>query len=207
MKTSEWLAFFRQHQAKKVFALSDLEQMTGLPKGHLQVELARLVARGILRRLAREWYANPFAPPSVEEVAMVLRYPSYLSLEYTLSQEGILSQTAFTVTLVTTRPPYTFDLEGTTLEYHQIARRLFWGYRSEGRANVAWPEKALLDLIYIRHLKRREMDARGIASLLDDIYLEELDAARLWSFVQRFGEPYSRQLAALLKPRIAEPAE
>ncbi|MEW6573828.1 MAG: hypothetical protein AB1374_09385 [Bacillota bacterium] len=114
---------------------------------------------------------------------------------------------ALTLTLVTTKLPYTFNIEGTVLEYHQIARRLFWGYRSDGHANVAWPEKALLDLIYIRHLKTRATDARGIASLLDDMYLEEIDAARLRSFIRRFGEPYSRQLAALLKPRIAEPAE
>lgn len=207
MKTDQWLDFFRRHPEKKIFAFSDIEQMTGLPGGHLQVELARLAARGILRRLARRWYANPFAPPEVEEVAMVLRHPCYLSLEYALAREGILSQTAFTLTLVTTKLPYTFNIEGTALEYHQIARRLFWGYRFDGRANVAWPEKALLDLIYIRRLKTRAMDARGIASLLDDMYLEELDVARLRSFIRRFGEPYSGQLAALLKPRIAEPAE
>lgn len=198
MRTSQWLDFFRRHVEKKIFALADIEQMTGLPKSHLQVELGRLAARGVLRRLARQWYANPFAPPSIEEAAMVLRYPSYISLEYALAQEGVLSQAPFTVTLVTTKLPYTFHLDGTTLEYHQIARRLFWGYRFDGRANVALPEKALLDLIYIRHLKTQELTATRLHSLFDDLYLEELDRERLWSFAARFGPPYAKRLTAIL---------
>ncbi|MGQ9512016.1 type IV toxin-antitoxin system AbiEi family antitoxin domain-containing protein [Thermodesulfitimonas sp.] len=199
------MIFFRQHAAKKIFALADIEQMTGLPKSHLQVERGRLVRHGVLRRLARQWYANPFAPPSIEEAAMVFRYPSYISLEYALAQEGVLSQTAFTVTLVTTKSPYTFHLEGTTLEYHQIARRLFWGYRFDGRANVALPEKALLDLIYIRHLKTGVLTATRLNSLLDDIYLEKLDRERLWSFAVRFGPPHAKQLTAVLAPRVDGP--
>lgn len=198
MRTTQWLDFFRRYIEKKVFSFADLEQMTGLPKDQLQVELSRLVARGVLRRLVRKWYANPFAQPSVEEVAMVLRHPSYISLEYALAKEGILSQTAFTITLITTKLPYTFNLDGTTFEYHQIARRLFWGYRFDGRANVAWPEKALLDLIYIRHLKTRKLSAARLHSLLEDMYLEELDRERLWSFAAKFGPPYVRQLNTVL---------
>lgn len=198
MRTTQWLDFFRRYIEKKVFSFADLEQMTGLPKDQLQVELSRLVARGVLRRLVREWYANPFTPPSVEEVAMVLRHPSYISLEYALAKEGILSQTAFTITLITTKLPYTFNLDGTTFEYHQIARRLFWGYRLDGRANIAWPEKALLDLIYIRHLKTRKLSAARLHSLLEDMYLEELDRERLWLFAAKFGPPYVRQLNTVL---------
>mgnify|MGYP000589707041 CR=1 FL=1 len=200
MRTTQWLDFFRRYPKKKLFSLADLEQMTGLPKDRLQVELSRLVGRGVLRRLVRKWYANPFAPPSVEEVAMVLRHPSYISLEYALAKEGILSQTAFTVTLITTKLPYTFNLDGAAFEYHQIARRLFWGYRFDGRANVAWPEKALLDLIYIRHLKTRELSAARLHSLLQDMYLEELDRERLRSFTARFGPPYVRRLNNVLAP-------
>jgi hypothetical protein len=207
VKTNEWLDFFRRHTEKKVFALTDIEQMTGLSKSHLQVELGRLVRRGVLKRLARKWYTNPFAPPLIEEAAMVVRYPSYISLEYALAQEGILSQTAFTVTLVTTKLPYTFHLDGATLEYHQIAKRLFWGYRFDGRANVALPEKALLDFIYIRHLKTRDLAAARLHSLLDDMYLEELNTERLLSFAAEFGPVYSAPLTTFLAPRVKGPGK
>ncbi|GFP37385.1 hypothetical protein HKBW3S44_01065 [Candidatus Hakubella thermalkaliphila] len=129
---------------------------------------------------------------------MVLRHPSYISLEYALAKEGILSQTVFTITLITIKLPYTFNFNGTTFEYHQIARRLFWGYRLDGRANVAWPEKALLDLIYIRHLKTRKLSATRLHSLLEDMYLQELDRERLWSFAVKFGPPYVGQLKTIL---------
>ncbi|SMB96102.1 Transcriptional regulator, AbiEi antitoxin, Type IV TA system [Thermanaeromonas toyohensis ToBE] len=174
--------------------------MTGIPKDTLRVELSRLVARGVVRRLAREWYANPFSPPSVEEVAMVLRWPSYVSLEYALSVESILSQTAFTITCVTLKLPVVIRTPwGPIFEYHRISRRFFWGWRDLGNGvRAAWPEKALLDLIYIRHLRTRELNEEDLASMLEDMYLEDLDMGRLREFIGGFGSPYGEKMAAVL---------
>ncbi|MBC7104849.1 MAG: hypothetical protein H5T97_02825 [Firmicutes bacterium] len=200
MKLASWLDFFRRHAEKKIFTFADLAQMTGAPRGTLRVELSRLAARGVLPRLARELYANPFSPPSVEEVAMALRWPSCISLEYALSAQGVLSQTAFTVTCVTTRLPRSFLAGGTAYEYHRIARRLFWGWREDPGTGVrvALPEKALLDLVYIRVLRTRELDPEGLASLLDDMYPDELDPGLLRSFLDRFGPPHAERMAAAL---------
>lgn len=201
MKTAEWFAFFRRYAAKRLFSLEDLLQMTGAGRGTLLVELSRLVRRGVLERPARGWYANPLNPPSLDEIAMALRFPSYISLEHALSRHNILSQTAFAVTLVTTRPPYVYVCRGSRLEYHQVGRRLFWGYRFDGLANVAYPEKALLDLIYIRHVTNRHLTAERLASLLDDMYLEELDSERLLAFAGRFGPPVGEIAAQVLRDR------
>ncbi len=198
MKTAEWLAFFRQHRAKKLFSLEDLLQMTAVRPKTLLVELSRLVRKGIVERPARGWYANPLNPPSLDEIAMALRFPSYISLEHALSRHNVLSQTAFAVTLVTTRPPHTYLCRGQRLEYHEISRHLFWGYRSEGGVNLALPEKALLDLIHIRHVARRELTAERLASLLDDMYLEELDEGRLLAFAARFSRPVQAIVARLV---------
>ena len=92
MKVDEWLDLFRQNRGKSLFSLSDLVLLTGDQRPSLSVQLSRLVASGVIERPARGWYANPFAFPSDEEVAMVIREPSYLSMEYALSREGILSQ-------------------------------------------------------------------------------------------------------------------
>ncbi len=179
MKVDEWLDLFRQNRGKSLFSLSDLVLLTGDQRPSLSVQLSRLVASGVIERPARGWYANPFAFPSDEEVAMVIREPSYLSMEYALSREGILSQQVQVLTLVTTRLPYTFRTGDVVFEYHQVKRPLFWGYRREGEVMVAEPEKALLDLVYVRHIRGRDMTRGALDSLMDDMYLEELDKQRL----------------------------
>jgi hypothetical protein len=99
------------------------------------VGLSRLIHAGVITRAAHGWYENPFSPPSPEEKAMVLRYPSYLSLEYALSKQGILSQGAQTLTLMTTKLPYTYTTTQVVYEYHQIKKGLIAyvpGGRMEG---------------------------------------------------------------------------
>jgi len=187
MKISRWLELFREHPEKHLFSVSDLMQLTGQKKEVLRVELTRLVKSGTVRREAFGWYSNPFSLPTPEEMAMVLRHPSYISMEYALSLHSILSQTTFTITLVTTKGPYTYRRENGIFEYHQISRKLFWGFGRMGEFFIAEPEKALLDLIYIRHVRKREFDMEGLKSLLDDIYLDEVNREKLKTYARRFG--------------------
>ncbi|KFI34528.1 hypothetical protein HY00_01050 [Peptococcaceae bacterium SCADC1_2_3] len=58
-------------------------------------------------------------------------------------------------------------------------RKLFWGYYTRDGVNIAYPEKAFLDLLYIRHLKNGEMSEERLFSMWDDMYLEELNQERL----------------------------
>lgn len=198
MTTSQWFAFFRRHAGKKIFALSDLRQMTGIPDRVLQVELSRLTSRGMVQRLAAGWYANPFNLPSPEEAVMALRFPCYLSMEYALFKHGVLSQTVFTITVVTPRLPRTFTVLGAVVECHQITRRLFWGYEVHAGINLALPEKALLDLVYVRYLRGR-FGREDILSLIDDMYLEDLDRERLSGYMQGFGLPSRGRLREVLE--------
>lgn len=187
MKISEWLGLFREHQEKHLFSTSDLFQLTGEKKDVLEVELTRLVKSGTIERAARGWYSNPFSPPTPEEVAMVLRHPSYISMEYALSFHSILSQITYTITLITQKQPHTYRRGRWAFEYHQTSKRLFWGFRKTDNFFMAEPEKALLDLIYIRLVRRREFDTVGIKSLLDDMYLEDMNRDILRTYAHRFG--------------------
>lgn len=196
MRLAEWMRFFQERRSKKLFSLADLSQMTDMEKPSLLVQLSRLEKSGLIERAARGWYKNPFSPPTPEEIAVTIRFPSYISLEYALARHSVLSQFPYTVTLVTTRLPYVLHTKQMVYEYHQISRRLFWGYRLHAGIPVAEPEKALLDLIYIRHLRTRALTARDLASLLDDMYLEELDSQKLADYAARFGPATGRALAA-----------
>jgi predicted transcriptional regulator of viral defense system len=186
MKVDEWLSFFREHKRKKISTLSDIVTLSDEKKASLSVQLSRMAKAGIVENPLKGIYLNPFNTPSAEEIAMVLRYPSYLSMEYALSESGILSQHAFTLTLVTTGPTHTFTSEKHTYEYHQIKGSLFWGYKKEGSIQIAHPEKALLDLIYIRYTRNRSRDKERIFSLMDDMYLDELDQEMLSEYSRKF---------------------
>lgn len=198
----EWLDLFRGNRGKGLFSLSDLVLLTGDRRSSLTVQLSRLVASGVIERPARGWYANPFAPPSDEEVAMVIRRPTYLSMEYALSRSGILSQRVHVLTLVTTRLPYTYRSGDAVLEYHQVKRSLFRGYVSEGDVQVAEPEKALLDLIYVRHVRGRDVTRDALGSLVDDMHLEEMDPARMSLHATAFDARTRRVLERLVGDRI-----
>jgi predicted transcriptional regulator of viral defense system len=202
LKMDEWLDLFRTNRGKRLFSLSDLVLLTGDDRSSLTVQLSRLVSSGVIERPARGWYANPFAPPSDEEVAMVIRRPSYLSMEYALARHGVLSQQARVLTLVTPRLPYTVRSGDAVFEYHQVKRSLFRGYGTEGDVMVAEPEKALLDLIYVRHVRGRGMTRGSLDSLADDMYLEELDGARLSLHARAFDVKTRRVLEQLVGDRI-----
>lgn len=201
MKIDEWLEFFKKNTNKKLFSLSDLLVLTGEKRSTISVQLARLTGKGIVENPVRGWYSNPFRPPTPEELSMVIRTPSYLSMEYALSKHGILSQNVFTYTLVTPKLPYTFRNDMDTFEYHQVKRSLFWGYKTEGIVLTAEPEKALIDLIYIRLIRGRDSNESIIHSLIDDMYLEELDRDRLMEYSNWFDSG-TKQFVLKLNKKI-----
>lgn len=202
MKVNEWLAFFKEHQGKKLFSLSDISGLVDEGKASLSVQLTRLVRSGLVVHPVRGWYENPFQPPTKEETAMVIRYPSYLSMEYALSYRGVLSQNVFTFTLVTRKLPYTFRSENCVYEYHQIRKELFWGYRWEGTYLVAESEKALLDLIYLRAVHSKEMDVDSLGSLVEDMEMDELDFIKLYKYAESYDRRTRDILSALEIERV-----
>jgi len=183
---------------KKLFSLSDLVQLTGEDKSSLSVQLTRLVKSNVLSRAAQFWYVNPFSIPSAEEVSMVIRFPCYLSMEYALSKNGVLSQAAQTLTLVTTKLPYTYESDDVVYEYHQISSSLFWGYKKSGMVLTAESEKAFLDFIYIRCVCNKALNFKGLSSFINDMDLSDMDLDRLHKYAARFS-PGTRKVLSLLK--------
>ncbi len=184
MSVNRYHKLFSDHRRKKLFRTADFVTLLGGKERSVRVELSRLAARGLIERISKGLYANPYNRPSPEEVAMVLRSPAYISLEAALARQGILSQSPTTLTLVTTDLPYTFHALQRTFEYHHIQRPYFTGFRHEGSFDMAHPEKALLDLIYLRFCRTRELDEQRTRSLIDDMDLGLLDRRRLRRYVR-----------------------
>ena len=136
----------------QLFRYTDVEKFTR----NANVFLTRALAKGFVERLARGVYRNAMRDgrPSIEEVACFLRTPSYISCEWALNQHGVILQAPFVCTVLTLDTAVgqsrNVDFGGVTIEFSRIAPRLFTGYEMRDGFNLALPEKALLDTMYLR---------------------------------------------------------
>lgn len=176
---------------KPYWSVADLRKVLGYKdRRTLLVALHRLVRQGVLTRMRRGIYRVSIRSADTAVLANLLYRPSYLSFESALARFGILSQIPYTVTLATTRRSKKTTLEGTAVEYRQLRPDLFFGYRIEKGLEIAEPEKALLDALYLVK--------RGRLSLpLEELNLSGLSAGKLKSYGPRFPGYVQDALAAL----------
>ena len=127
----------------------------------LKVQISRWVKSGKLIQLKRGLYllAEPYRKISPQEffIAGALKAPSYVSLEKALEYHGLIPEAVSVYTSVTTKRTETLDTPVGRYVYQHVKPSLFWGYTSatvEGQTFfMAEPEKALLDLFYLQHIK------------------------------------------------------
>jgi predicted transcriptional regulator of viral defense system len=136
----------------------------------IQVQIARWKKAGKLIKLRRGIYllSAPYRKVNVYEpyLASTLVKPSYLSMEKALEYHGMIPEAVPVFTSVTTKRPGKFVTSVGSFDYRHVQTSLFWGYGSvsvnQQTAFIASPEKALLDLIYLKGRK------------ISSAYLEEL---------------------------------
>ena len=151
-----------EKSAKNYFSLADLANYLNAARPSLKVVLSRLIKQNKIIRLTRGYYALPRKMPDIEQLAVEIKYPAYISLESALSIHGILSQAPSRLTLVTPKRSASLEAGGSVLEYTHIQPRLFWGFKIIKHTQIARPEKALLDELYLIGLKKRSLDLREI---------------------------------------------
>jgi predicted transcriptional regulator of viral defense system len=136
----------------QLFRYADVEKYTG----NANVFLTRALKNGLIERIARGVYINAFLKnrPEIEDVACFLRTPSYISCEWALNRHGILLQSPLVCTVLTLSTAVglarNVQYGGATIEFSHLAARLFTGFETREGYNMALPEKALLDTIYLR---------------------------------------------------------
>jgi hypothetical protein len=107
------------------------------------------VRQGVIRNIRKGVYAKE--DYSAEELACCLYTPSYISLETVLSRAGVVFQFSGTITAIS------YLSRSLEIDEHQIAYRKVKndvlvdvrGITREGNANIATPERAFLDRLYL----------------------------------------------------------
>lgn len=177
----------------------------------LQVQLSRWVRAGHIIQLRRGLYI--FAPHFQKVacpqyyLAAILQSPSYISMEKALGYHGLIPEAVFPVTSVTTKRPGTYETVLGRFEYSHVQARHFWGYVAVGHQGqagfMAYPEKALLDLVYLR-------SPRLSSGYLDELRLqnlEKIDPVRLLEYGRRFNKPGMLRAAETMAQYVASRAK
>jgi predicted transcriptional regulator of viral defense system len=142
-------------------------------------------------------------------IANKLREPSYISTEYALQYYSLIPEAVFLHTSVTTKKTLLIKSPIGNFNYQSIKENLFFGYKLEGQGNskfkIAEPEKALLDLLYLRSDIKNIED---IASLRinSDIYKEKINEVKLNSYLKIINSLLLTKKVSLLKKYIKNDA-
>ena len=137
---------------------------------------------GLFIKLKNGLYALKVRLPSEFEIANKVYSPSYISLEYALMYYGIIPETVYTITSVTTKPTREFIINNISYTYSKIKKIAFKGYlRKPIDRNIifiAEPEKAFVDYLYFVDL--------GQKPVYDRIDVNKLSKNKLIKYAKLF---------------------
>jgi len=164
-------------------------------------QLSRWTKAGRLYQLRRGLYA--LAPPFQKVkphpflVANRMVRGSYVSLQSALEYHGLIPEYVPVVTSVATARPARWDTPLGSYEFRHIRTDLLYGYRlvelgAGQQAFIATPEKALLDMVYLRP----GGDSPGYLQELRLQNLERLDLVELQRQAGLANSPKLRRAAS-----------
>lgn len=174
---AKWIQILKN--GRKFYHLADLMKLANLKIHAARKTAQRLIQKGILVKLYREFYGNQWVTYQAEEVANLIYPPSYISCETALFHYGILDQAPFSITSVTSRKSKRIRTGNNEFIYHKIHPSLFWGYSREVGYLLAEPEKALLDWLYLN-------PKRITQSFLDEMNREQLNQKKLKKYAAHY---------------------
>lgn len=136
----------------------------------------------------------------IEYIATNLIYtPSYLSLEYVLYENNIITENVYTITLITTKKTAKFENEFWNFNYRSIKKDFFWDFEIIKKDGFiiykASKEKALFDFFY---LKTGIIFNRDYFSELR-LNIENVDLKEFEKLTKKYPSPKLKKVLIYLK--------
>lgn len=134
-----------------VFTMSGIAMAygRGLERNTLKNRMFGYVRRGEILNPRKGIYAKPGYDE--KELSCLLYSPSYISLEYVLQRSGIIFQYSDEITAIGNLSR-TLEIDGKVYQYRKIKGEILvdtTGIVHEGNVNIATPERAFLDTLYL----------------------------------------------------------
>ncbi len=172
-----------------IFSLNDIKKLNEKVYHHRLIEWRK---KGYIDRIANGMYK--FSDVELNDqrlyyIANRIFDPSYVSLGTALSYYGLIPESVYAITSVTTRKTTSFNSQYATFEYRMIKRNLMFGYvlleKNQIRIKMAEPEKAILDYFYLNSHIDSE-DAVFEMRLNIEQWNELVDGNKLMNYLQVF---------------------
>jgi len=192
------------------FSIENL-RILDVPPYQLRIALSRLEERGEIIRLRKGIYtsakyventrARGAGTAFLEFIATRIYAPCYLSLDYVLYENNILSEVIFGFTLITRNKTYTIHNHLGRFIYHHIKDELFSDYQAVSKNGYVYYKadrvKALFDFLYLRKNKifSREM-AEELRLNLE--VLSQAEINRLKEYIQKEGSKKMKEIFRFL---------
>lgn len=192
-----------QTQDFPVFGVEDCQKwFPRTSRAVLLVQLTHYVKRGYLLRLRRGLYLLRREPrPHPFVMAACLKPGSIISLESVLSEGGIIPETSLAVTAVTDgrNTRYAFPQAGAFI-FRRLLPRLLFGWQLAQfppySVRVAFPEKALLDLLWFH---QREQNPAAYVEGLRLSFPPSFSWPRFRRFAREFNSARLQELARVVE--------
>lgn len=193
MKAIEWVQFLTNQKTeygKGVFTVAELANVADVSPAVLNVELGRLVRRGLVRRWVPGRYGLPDGVTAAELVAAI-DGDAYITGGYALAYQGFITQVSREIDCFTRRRHNRSRRRETplgTLVFVCVGDRIHARPADRG---VAPPGQALCDLVY--GLRRQGLDPRSMYTF------RNLDQIEVFPKVlQRYPGTVQRAVAAIM---------
>ena len=177
-----------------IFTTAQVARLSGVSLSNASRDLSGLATQGLITRIRRGLWAvtdHPdFSPYAVAPYLFVEPKRGYVSLLTAMNLHGMVEQIPHRIHIMTTsqRPPLKSPVA--TYEFHQLQQALFGGfspYGEIGSFEMASPEKALFDTIYLSARRGRRF------SHLPEIHLDaSFSEAQMVRWIDLINHPRVR---------------
>jgi len=185
-----------------VFSPREFQDIFDVSKNTASVFISNNLKSRLFIKLRNGFYMLNDNQASLYTIANKLYRPSYISLESALSFYGLIPETVYSTTSVSTKATREFESELGIFSYQKIKQKAFVGYELKEiygeKVFIAEAEKALADYLYFVDLKK---------SILNDrLYLKNINKKKLMIYISVFNSKSLKKLidkiyAQYLKPR------
>jgi len=193
-------------QFHKIVTFDELATLyVGETRDTIRRKVALLVKKGWLIRLKKGQYSIitsigslGFNDLSEYVIAQTFNKESYVSFENALQYHGLFDQMLITVGSVTTKYARAHKVQVVNYISSRIKEELYFGFTTETfgsyTAQVAEVEKALLDMLYMRH------STYNVNLVLEKLreYKHRIDFVKLKRYARRYGIGIVRTVGFLL---------
>jgi len=173
-------------------------------------QLYRWQKKGYIKKITRSNYI--FSDLELKDhmkikIANDIYHPSYVSLEYALNHHGLIPETVYSPTSVSTKKTYTISSSIADFHYRHIKPSLYFGYLVEELDGVKYKmasiEKAFLDYLYLNPEVNNQKIAEELRIDLDYL-IAEFDKKKFKGYLQRFqSKALSKRVQNLLGEEYA----